>query len=104
LVKAKEYKLCNKYLDAEQTLRLAKASFESDKKLAANPRFGAQHLDFARQSFTNKTTTLVALLTVNDRLAEADKAARDAMAAWDDAAFQQAINEALQGKVPDPWP
>jgi hypothetical protein len=104
LIKAKEYQLCNKYLEPEQSLRLATASFESGKKLAENPKFGAQHLDFVHKSFTNKATTLVALLTVNGRLAEADKAAKGAMAAWDDAHFQGAIGDALAGKVPAPWP
>jgi hypothetical protein len=65
---------------------------------------GPMLLDFSEKSFTNSTTTLIALLVVNERQAEAEKIAHDAKKEWDNASFHAAIEKALQGTVPEPWP
>jgi hypothetical protein len=104
LVRGKEYQLCSYYLNPESMLRTMVMSFGSTKKLAENPKFGPAQLDFGKRRFTNSAATLVALLAVNMRTAEAEKTAAAAKKEWDDKDFHAAIDEALQGKVPDPWP
>ena len=54
--------------------------------------------------FTNHTSVLVALLVVNDRKLEAEEVAELARKEWDDAGFHAALNSALSGEMPKPWP
>ena len=79
-------------------------SYRRAKKLADDPRFGERHLDFANKKFANDSTTLVAILAVNDRKKEAEEIAASARAELDDRSFHAAIEQALQGVVPEPWP
>jgi len=104
LIKAKEYKLCGKYIDPERSFRRIIEGFRADRRLAENPRFGADHLEFANKKFTNDAATLVALLVVNGRKAEAEEIAGDAKKEWNNTSFHVEIDKALQGKLPKPWP
>jgi len=99
LIKAKEYKLCGSYVDPDQ-FRITTATYQATKRMAKDAKLG----DFANNKFSNDATTLVALLVVNDRTSEAAKVAAAAKQEWDDKGFHKAIDEALKGKVPDPWP
>jgi hypothetical protein len=47
---------------------------------------------------------LIARLVVNRRQADAIRIADEARRARDDTAFQQQVDEALEGEVPLPWP
>ena len=67
-------------------------------------KLGTNHLRAGEKSFTNKTTTLVALLVVNGRKSEAEKIAQDAKQEWDNRAFHAKLDDALHGRVPEPWP
>lgn len=104
LVRAKAYTLCGKYLEPEKSFELMKSGRLAGQAAAKNPAIGAGHLDFVNRKFTNDVTTLVALLVVNKREEEAKEVARLARKEWDDAAFSKAIDEALAGTVPTPWP
>jgi hypothetical protein len=105
LIKNKEYKLCNDYLEPERDLERMVSEFYRGKELAKDPKYGGQNLtNFAEKSFTNGVTTLVALLAVNGRKSEAEKVAEDAKNEWDDSKFRAKLNSALEGNVPQPWP
>lgn len=104
LISAKEYKLCEKYIDPKLSFPRMIESFRRGKRLAKDTRLGADHLEFANKKFTNDTATLIALLTVNGRKAEAEEIAGDAKKEWDNASFHAEIDKALQGEVPKPWP
>jgi hypothetical protein len=104
LVRGKEYQLCSYYLEPDAMLRRMAMAFEASKKLAKSPKFGGKQFDFGKQRFTSNVATLVALLAVNMRTAEAEKTAAAAKEQWNDQSFHAAIDEALKGKVPDPWP
>lgn len=104
LVKTKEYKLCGKYIDSKRSFPRIIESFRRDKRMAEDPRFGARHLEFANKEFTNDSATLIALLAVNGRKAEAEEIAGDAKKEWNNASFHAEIDKALQGKIPKPWP
>jgi serine/threonine protein kinase len=106
LIKNKEYKLCNDYVEPAKDLERLVFSFRRSKELAQkDPKFGGQDLtNFAEKSFTNGVTTLVALLAVNGRKSEAETVAEDAKNEWDDSKFRAKLNDALQGNVPQPWP
>lgn len=104
LINAKEYKLCGKYIDSKRSFPRIIESFRRGKRLAEDTRLGAKHLEYANEKFTNDAATLIALLTVNGRKAEAEEIAGDAKKEWNNASFHAEIDKALQGKLPKPWP
>jgi len=104
LINAKEYKLCGKYIDSKRSFLPIIELFRINKRLTKDPRFGAEHLEYANKKFTNDAATLIALLTVNGRKAEAEEIAGDAKKEWNNASFHAEIDKALQGKLPKPWP
>ncbi|MEI2722678.1 MAG: hypothetical protein V9H26_03780 [Verrucomicrobiota bacterium] len=106
LVKAKEYRLCGKYLDPNGSFRRMRDSYRYDKqRISKNPKIGKDMLrEYAENSFSHKTTTLVALLTVNGRKDEAALIAAEAASEWDDPMFKTRLEKAKNGEVPVPWP
>lgn len=104
LVKDRKYELCGEYIDPKQDSPRMIERFRQGKQLAKDAGFGARHLDFVNRKFTNDAATLIGLLAVNGRQAEAEEVARDAKNEWDDMSFHKAIDDALQGNVPEPWP
>jgi hypothetical protein len=56
------------------------------------------------QGFANDVATIVALLAVSGRRAEAERIAGDSRREKSDADFVAAVDTALQGTVPRRWP
>ncbi|QNN24999.1 hypothetical protein HED60_22885 [Planctomycetales bacterium ZRK34] len=104
LIRAKDYQLALRYVDPPKAYVSMVRSFQMDREMAKNPRFGQSMLEYAEQAFTHDVSTLVALLVVNDRAEEAEKIAARAKAYWDDADFAAAVDKALKGQVPETWP
>jgi hypothetical protein len=104
LVRAKEYKLCAKYLDPDASLTRATELFRMHGKIANKPKSDSRVKSFGEQRFTNDVSTLVALLAVNKRKEEAARLAQKAKAEWNQPDFHSAIDQALMGEVPQPWP
>jgi hypothetical protein len=104
LIKGKAYALVGKYISPKDDFAEISEGYRQGKKLAGDARFSGIDLDFVNKKFANSSTTLVAILTVNDRMNEAEEIATSARAEWDDDSFHAAIEEALKGVIPDPWP
>jgi len=104
LIKGKAYVLVGKYISPKDDFGKMREGYRQNKKLADDTRFGARHLEFANKKFANDSTTLVAILTLNDRKKESEEIAASARAEWDDDSFHAALEKALMGVVPDPWP
>ena len=104
LIAAKEYKICNKYLEPDRSYAQMLQMWQINQRLAKKPLRGPALLAFGKNKFTNDTTTLIALLVVNEREAEAKEIAARARKDWNNAAFHQAIDKALTGEVPAVWP
>lgn len=102
LIVAKKYALCAKYLRAGEDWPSVSLLYQMGRREAR--RYGLQRTDYAGKAFTNRVATLVALLVVNGRQPEAEYLARRARLEWEDAGFQAAIQSALRGQVPEPWP
>ena len=103
LIKAKQYEVCMQYIQPATSLERSVSMFGLNKAMAKE-KFGPRHQEYAERKFTNDAATLVGLLAVNGRAAEASNLALDAKKAWNNADFFKAIDEAVEGKVPDPWP
>jgi hypothetical protein len=97
LIEAKEYRLCGRYLEADDSFQRFRDIYRRDIE-------SPQDREFAGKSFVNETTTLVALLVLNDRKADADRIAAEALKERNDAPFKAELEKAKQGAVPAPWP
>jgi hypothetical protein len=104
LIKAKAYQMCGKYLDPKKSFPRMVQLFRENNRRAQDPKFGTEFKTFAEKSFTNECTTLVALLVVNERGSEAQEIATAALKEWSEPLFHAALEKALKGRVPDPWP
>jgi hypothetical protein len=102
LIKAGETKLCSKYVDPKDYDR--QVEMYGLTVALGDAEFAKKQTEFAQQNFANKVSTLVALLTLSDRKRDAEKIAADAKTVWDDKAFAEELDKALEGKVPEPWP
>lgn len=107
LVEHKAYALIGKYILPKEDFAKMQRDFAHHKiaaHAAAKPEHGEMRLNFAKKNFTNQSTTLVAILVVNERIEEAKEIASLARKEWDDESFHAAIDDALKGVVPEPWP
>ena len=102
LVMAHQYALCGKYIDgASETDRII-GMHRTNKSFTERNRPG--FVTYMNRSFTNRATTLVALLAVNGRRDEAQAAEREFLKEMPDESFRTQLDQALGGSVPEPWP
>jgi len=104
LLRAKDYKICGKYLEPDKNWQQMLELYQLHRKFEAQNKGPIPTPDFAGPSFRNASTTLVALLVQNQRVKEADSIAEKARTTWDNAEFHKALDDALKGVVPEPWP
>ena len=102
LVVAKKYALCGKYLSGPADTDRITGMYRMNRGMERQA--GSKFADYARNSFTNSAATLVALLAVNGRQAEADTARAEFLKEISDESFREQLNRAAAGAVPDPWP
>jgi hypothetical protein len=100
LIDAKQYGTCKSYIDSAKDMN----EIVAWNKRVVPKMAGTENQDFFDKSFAYKATALVALLAVNDQPEEANSAAEIAKAARDNAEFNKAIDAAIQGTFPTPFP
>lgn len=108
LIKAKEYALCGKYLEPDESIKRTTELFQLVRTRYKDSKRAEMLQDFQTKKFINDAGTLVAILVVNNRQDEAQEALIELKKVEGDAKFHAklaaALEEALVGKVPDPWP
>lgn len=105
LIDAKAHKLLAKYVAPKSDVAQMKQMLALNQKMAKeNNQFGAELLRFAKQSFANDAATLVAILAVNGRKAEAEEVAKSVRGSLDDRGFHDALDKALDGVFPPEFP
>jgi hypothetical protein len=104
LVKAKEYRLCGKYVEADRSFREILRSYRDTRDLDTDADYRERLREFAETAFMNETATLVALLTINDQPEDADRIAAQALKEFDNPGFRAQLKRARQGEAPTPWP
>lgn len=106
LIKQKEYELCGKFLQVDEDVKRIADKYTQGLPLI--DRFGKAYADYLERDLINDSATLVALLVCNDRGDEANQAAEKLKKAVVDPKLAEKLNEALesalQGVVPTPWP
>jgi tetratricopeptide (TPR) repeat protein len=99
LIKAGELQLCGTYADPKDYPRLVER-YHQLLNLPADSIIGENRAEFAQKSFSNSVTTLVALLVLSDRKANAEGIAAAAKTVWSNKLFAEALDRALKGEVP----
>ena len=102
LVREKAYSLYVKYADPKSEYTRIKMSYQRNRTLAEDPRFGERLLNHANKTFAKDVATLVAILVLKNRKKEAQEIAESARAESEDSALHDAIEQALKGIVPNP--
>jgi len=104
LIKAKEYRLCGSHIEADASFQEILRRYRQLTQLAQNPLHGTKLREHAEKSFSNGTSTLVALLVLNGRSADAERISSGAIKVWDNPQFKKQLEKAKHGDVPEPWP
>ena len=108
LIETKDFKLCGKYLDPEKSFQRALRLREESMKATAS--FGGDRDELERlnmindEMFARSTATVVALLVINGRRAEAEQIITKAKRVRDDPEFDRQLIRALKGEIPAAWP
>lgn len=104
LVKAKEFHLCGKYIDANAYFKQSLECYRTTAALGSNrPPFKAFR-NIAKKDFINQTTMLIAILVVNDRKVEAQQIVDKISKESDLPEFKTEIQNALSGELPTQLP
>ncbi len=104
LIKAKEYAKYGKYIDPEMQLLSMIHRFQENIERAEDPKYGDSFKEYTVMRFTNEAATMISILVLTNRLAEAEKIAFDVKKEYQDETFYSFVDSALQGIVPEPWP
>ncbi len=104
LIQAKEYALAAKYIDSDMAWRFTIDLYRRTRTPKQDGGPGPDLAAFSEKRFANEAETIVALLTLAGRHDEATRIAEEARREKSDPAFTAALDEALGGKVPPPWP
>jgi hypothetical protein len=108
LIGEKKYKLCGKYLDPDRSFQWMVRLRGETMNMAADPggplEYAKELKEFEEKSFSHKVATLVAVLAMNGRKADAKRIAVEALKVQDDTEFRRLLSKAQNGDVPPPWP
>ena len=102
LVRSGDFALCGKYIDPAAQLEHLTDSYRSGLRYARRSVGG--DIDFAQFQFTSEATLLVALLAANNRKAEAQVVATDALKLVDTPGFRASLKKSMAGEIPDIGP
>ncbi len=106
LIKQKAYELCGKYIDPDHDVSRIGDSYSQGLKMTK--RFGKKHEEYVKKKLLNDAAILVAILAKNNRQAEAKNVAAEVKKFVSDAKLskklKRALDSALTGSVPTPWP
>jgi hypothetical protein len=103
LVHAKEFALCGKYLQQDKSLKEMLEVYRLDLKFAAEqktPFRQREEKDFAIRSLENRAATVIALLVLNDRRADAEQFANNVKLGCIELKNSESLANALKGRVP----
>jgi hypothetical protein len=100
LLKAKEYRLCDRYLEPERELETLRSMLEGSIRVSQGAPDGKRYVRSCERMYRVETATLVALLVLNGRQIEAESTAATALVEHDNVSFRKLLDKAIQGKLP----
>ena len=87
-----------------QTMKALVTGLHENQKPRGDSKLEESLRDHSKRTFINRTSTLVALLVVNERKDEAEAVAAQALKEMDDPKLRAELEKAKKGTVPEPWP
>jgi len=105
LIKQKQFELCGEYMDADRDWKRIRDSYTSAQKSV--PRFGKSYEEFTEKKFVNDVSTLVAIKMKAGEKEDAQMVAAKAtqfVKGKMHNRLRKALEPALDGEVPKPWP
>jgi hypothetical protein len=101
LIGAKEYHLCGKYIEPDSSYHRFLLGFNGniDSK-GDNFLLRWYHRSYLKEEFSYNVATLVALLVLNDRKADADRIATEALKELSNRKFKDRLTKAKNGELP----
>ena len=101
LIKSKDYALYTKYLDPEAEIERIQASYLLELELYAGARYEDDLKEAAHDSYIERVTTLVAVLSVTGDDVQAKKMYDKALEKMDTQELRENLDRALAGEVPE---
>jgi hypothetical protein len=102
LVRNGDIAICGKYIDSKAQFEHLSESYKIGLRYARRSVGG--DIDFAQFQFTSEATLLVALLATNNRGADAQLVAAEALKIVDTPGFRDSLKKSLTGEIPDIGP
>ena len=96
------YRECAPFLECDKRFRLAVDVYRMSLERESRPRQGRPLPKTALKRFTNNVATLIALLSVNDRLPDAESVRDRASRILNSQDFLDTLNSAVAGHFPPP--
>jgi hypothetical protein len=103
LIEVKQYQLCSKYIDPKSSFDEILRLYRTTTKHATESKDSSLK-NFEDKYFINRTTMLIAVLTVTDRKGDAQQIVDRISKEQGLPEFKTEIEKALNGEVPPPWP
>lgn len=101
LVRAKEYRLCGKYINPDSSYQRILSLYREDIDSEGNgPRLRQYHRQYQKDQFSKSVATLVAILAINGKKADADRIAVEAVKELNDENFKTQLEQAKNGQLP----
>lgn len=107
VIPAKKYELAARYTQPAREMKRILADYRWSLDFAKeqqNQEHAALDFEYAHESLTHASATLIALMAVTDQPEQAKKLAAQAKEARDDEAYHQTIDKAVEGEFPEAWP
>jgi hypothetical protein len=104
LVKTKKYSVCGKYINPDTSFKQILKLYRTMMEQVNQGHVGSEIKNFADQNFINKTTTLIAILVIDDRRTGAEQIVDKISKESDLPEFKEQIDKALSGEVPTQFP
>ena len=105
LIAAGRFRACGQFLDPERRLAHAAEGYRLSKQFEeSRPVSDVPPPPFARRQFVDDVATLVALLVINDRAADAENVYANALKTLNDDDFCMTMDAAMTGHLPNSQP
>jgi hypothetical protein len=104
LVKTKKYAVCGKYINPDTSFKQILHLYRTMMEQVNQGHVGSEIKNFAEQNIINKTTTLIAILVIDDRKTDAQQIVDKISKESGLPEFNEQIQKALNSEVPAQFP
>lgn len=100
LLQTKDYGLCGRHLDPDLALQRLRGILQARNQFAHTRAVDQRFVESSQRNYMADAATVVALLMLNDRTADAERILAQALIDYDTPQFRDLLARALRGEVP----